>query len=100
FWLLVWMGAFIALRPSLLAAPGWTVASALLTLCLAIAASKAGTAIASVAVTRRIATTLRWIGLLLVLAILPIVVFVFTEALRVPDSRMVIDAAEMLGWTP
>lgn len=99
-WLLAWMGALVALRPDWLQTPAALATAGVLTLVLAIAFSRVASAFVLLVVPQRATALLRWAGLLLLIAALPIIVFMMTEAFRSPGSSMTIDAGRVLGWTP
>lgn len=99
-WLLVWGAALVVLRPEW-AASGWAVAAGIaLAIVLAIVAARFTSALSKLAVPRQSAGALRAVGLLLLLAALPVAVFAVTQALRAPGGTVTADAAETLGWTP
>jgi ABC-2 type transport system permease protein len=98
--LITWMVMLFLLRPEWEVVPGAVTISALLTLLLAIAFVRVSSGAAKLLVSKRAATLLRWLSLLLLLAALPVVVFVLTEAVRSPNSSMTRDAAAVLGMTP
>lgn len=99
-WLVVWFVALAALRPEWGSAWWAVVVAGLLVLAFAVTAVRAASALSKLAVPRQSAGALRAIGLLLLLAALPVVVFVIAQTLRTPGSTIVSDTAELLGWTP
>lgn len=99
-WLLIWMIAALMLRPERLGAPAAIVTAGLLTLLLAMTFARVSSAFVRLVVPARATSALRWVGLLLLLAALPVVVFLLADTLRSPSNQPVQDAAEFLGWTP
>ena len=99
-WLLVWIIALVASRPEWVERPWPTTVWALLTLLLSIVFARLSSALVRLAVPRKALSGLRWVGLLLLLAALPVIVFVVADALGANRSRTISDAAQMLGWTP
>src|SRR5690606_33596000 len=93
-WLMVWMVATLVLRPELLGMPLPTVIAGLLVLFLAMTFARVSSAFVRLVVPARGTSALRWAGLLLLLAALPVVVFLLADALRSPSSRPVQKAAE------
>ncbi len=98
--LLVWMTMMFVLRPEWAEVPLIAILSGLGMLLLAVASVRVSSGLARLMVSRRAATLLRWLGLLVLLAALPVLVFVLTEALRSPTSSLTRDAASVLGATP
>lgn len=99
-WLLIWMAALVALRPEWAPVPGATIAAGTLTLLLAMAFARVSSAMVRLVVPARAMSVLRWTGLLLLLAVLPVIVFLLADALRSPRSKPIQDAADVFGWTP
>lgn len=99
-WLMVWMVALVILRPEWASAPVATVVAGILTLLLAIAFARVSSALVRLVVSARAISVLRWTGLLLLLAALPVVVFLLADAYRSPRSKAIQDAANVFGWTP
>ncbi|NLB48052.1 MAG: hypothetical protein GX814_10035 [Microbacteriaceae bacterium] len=98
--LIAWMAMLAALRPEWAEVPTTAALSALAVVLLAMVCVRVSAGLARLIVSRRAATLLRWLGLLLLLAALPVLVFVLTEALRSPTSSLTRDAALLLGATP
>ncbi len=99
-WLLVWMAALTALRPEWATVPLAVIVAGLFVLLLAIALARVSSALVRLVVPARAVSALRWVGLLLLLAALPVVVFLVADALRSPRSQAIRDAATTFGWTP
>lgn len=99
-WLVIWMVALAVLRPEWASVPAAAIAAAVLTLLLAMVLARVSSALVRLIVPRRAVSVLRWIGLLLLLAALPVVVFLFADAIRSPRSQAIQDAAGVFGWTP
>lgn len=99
-WLLVWMGVLGVLRPAWQIALWAEVVGAVLTLLMTMLFVRVGSALVRLFVPRRAVSSLRWIGLLLLSAALPVVVFMLAQAFSRPGSTLVRDAAGVMGWTP
>jgi len=99
-WLLVWMAALVVLQPDWAVPPWALLVSALLTIGLSISLVRVSSGAVHLLVPRRAIGGLRWIGLLIALAALPLIVFLLTDAVRSAHSSAVHDTAEVLGWTP
>ncbi len=99
-WLVLWMVAGVVLRPERAEQPGPTAIAAVLTLLLAIAFARVSSALVRWIVPVRATSVLRWIGMLLLLAALPVVVFLLADAFRSPQSQPIQEAAKVFGWTP
>ncbi len=99
-WLFVYLAALVLLRPEWAAAPWATAAGIALTVLLAIAFARVSSAFVRLVVPKRAVSALRWFGLLLLLAAMPVLVFVFADAFRSAQSRTMIDASAVLGLTP
>ena len=98
--LVLWLVALAVLRPEHHGS-WWALAlAALLVLLLAVCGARVTSALSKLLVPRRAGGTLRAIGVLVLVAALPVGVFAVAEALRTPGSTMTADAAEVLGWTP
>jgi len=94
------MGALVARNRGWAAAP-WAVGVwVVLTLLLSIAFVRLASAFVRLAVPRRGVSVLRWIGLLLVLAALPVIVFMLADALGSAKGSTIADASNVLAWTP
>ncbi len=99
-WLLVWMAALVVLRPEWAGAPLAVIIAGVLTLVLAIAFARVSSALVRLVVPAKATSVLRWTGLLLLLAALPVMIFLLADALRSPRSQAIRDAAGVFGWTP
>lgn len=99
-WLLLWMAALVLRNPEWTEIP-WAVAVwAVLTVLLAIVFVRVSSALVRLAVPRKAVSALRWVGLLLVLAALPVIVFMLTDAFGSARTTTMSDAARVLAWTP
>ena len=99
-WLVLWLAAGLVLRPERLTQPGLAAIAVVLTLLLAMAFARVSSALVRLIVPARATAVLRWIGMLLLLAALPVVVFLLADAFRSPRSQAIQDAASVFGWTP
>ncbi|MBN9612497.1 MAG: hypothetical protein J0H64_03370, partial [Actinobacteria bacterium] len=98
--LILWLIALAVLRPEH-RGTWWALGFAsLLVLLLAVCGARVTSARSKRLVPRRAGGTLRAVGVLVLVAALPVGVFVVAEALRTPGSTMTADAAQVLGWTP
>lgn len=99
-WLLFLMIVLVASTPEWAESPWAVTAWAILTLLLAIVFVRLSSAIVRLAVPRKALSVLRWVGLLLLLAALPVIVFMVADILGAKRSSTISDAAQILGWTP
>lgn len=99
-WLIVWFAALAVLRPEWRGAWWAAILAGLLVLALTSAGLRVTSALSRLVVPRQSAGALRAVGVLLLLAALPIGVFVIAQTLRTPGSTLTADTAETLGWTP
>lgn len=99
-WLAAWLLSLLVVRAEWRVA-WWAVAlGLLLILLLAITSARVGSGLAKLLIAPRRAGAVRAIGILLLVAALPVVVFVVTQALSAPGGTMAEDASRVLGWTP
>ncbi len=99
-WLAAWVIALVVLRTEWHEA-WWAVAvGGALALLLAICGARVASGLAKLVVSARSSGAVHAVGLLLLVAALPVVVFAVTQALGSPDGRITADAATVLGWTP
>jgi ABC-2 type transport system permease protein len=99
-WLLLWLVSLGAMRPEWRSA-GWALAAAgVLVLLLAVCGARVSSALSKLLVPPQGGGTLRAVGALLLVAVLPAAVFAVAETLRAPGGAATSDAAGALGWTP
>lgn len=99
-WMVVWLVAVGLLRPELGDSRWALIVALVLVLLLAICGARVASGFSKLVVPRRSEGTLRAVGLLMLIAALPVVVFAVAQALRAPESTATADAARVLGWTP
>lgn len=100
-WLLCWLVALGVLRPAAAAEPGWAFpAAAAIAFVFAVCGSAVSSALSKLIVPRRAGGTLRALGLLALVAALPVVIFAVAQTMRTPGSTVTADAADVLGRTP
>lgn len=99
-WLIVWLVAASVLQDEH-GAPLWArILAPVLTFLLALVAAQFASALSKFLVPAQRSGTLRAVGVLLLLAVLPVGVFAVTQALGTPGSSLTVDTAETLGYTP
>lgn len=99
-WLLSGLVALGLMRPSW-EAPVWATSLAIaLAVLFAISAARVSSGLAKLMVSRQAAGTVRAVGWLLIIAALPVGVFVVTQSLGDPGSTITSSTAETLGWLP
>ena len=99
-WLLLWLGVMSLLRGEQGGAWWALVLAAVLVLLLAISGARLMSGLSKLIISRRSSGALRAVGLLMLIAALPVIVFAVAQSLRTPGSTMTSDAAAVLGWTP
>lgn len=99
-WLLLWLVAICLMRPEHAETRWVLIVGALLALLLASCGSRVASALSKLLVPRRAGGTLRAVGVLALIAALPVIVFATAQALQTPGSTATADAAAVLGWTP
>lgn len=76
------------------------VTTGVLTVLLAVLFVRVSSGLLRLTASRRLVVMIRWIGVTLLLALLPVLAFVFAEAIQDPTSATVRETATVLGWTP
>lgn len=99
-WLIVWLIALAVLRPERTSELWVEILSLVLAFVFAVTAARVVSGLAKLIVPRQRAGAVRAVGVLLLIAALPVGVFAVTQALRSPGGALTSDAAEVLGWTP
>lgn len=99
-WLLAWFVALLTVRPALREIPGQTALALLLLAALAICFARVSSGLLRLLVPRQGIAAVRWIGLLLLVLVLPVLVVTLTEAFRAPLGEATTRMADGLGWTP
>ena len=99
-WLLVWAGALLVIRAEWHAVWWAAAIGALLILGLAVLLTRVASALGNNLIAPHHAGTVRAVGVLLLVAATPVVVFAVAQALGSPDGMVTRDTAQVLGWTP
>lgn len=101
FTFLVWLVTLLSTRPLWTVGPVWGVPLAGVLMALFVLVSARLTAgLSKLWVSARIEGTVRLIGVVLLVAIVPVIAFAFATVFRPEEAQMLEDAARVLGWTP
>ena len=98
--LLTWLVLLLGVRSEWHAVWWAAILGIVLAWSLAITAARVASAAAKLLIAPRHAGTVRAVGVLLLIAALPVVVFAVAQALSSPDGAVTRDAASLLGWLP
>lgn len=99
-WLLAWLVPTVVLLARQ-GAPAWVlILTPLSAALLAISGARLASGASKLFLPGRGRGILRVIGLLALIAVLPVVIFAVAQSLRTPGNSMTADAAEVLGWSP
>lgn len=98
--LLIWQFALLLRHPEWFAVP-WAVAAwIVLTMLLAIGFVRVSSGVAPLLFSRKAQSVMRWFGLLLLLAVLPVVVFILSGSFGRNRSSTLLELVSVLEWTP
>ncbi|KAM9863861.1 hypothetical protein ACI1US_00210 [Leucobacter sp. BZR 635] len=98
--LVAWLVALWLARPEWHTGGGIVPLALVLTALFAVVAVRVGSGLSQLVVGERFAGSLRLTGAVLCIAFLPLLVFVVAESLGSDTNQVLIDASEVLAWTP
>ncbi|MGR4010555.1 hypothetical protein [Leucobacter sp. 1207-22] len=98
---LAWLVTLLCTRPLWSVGPVWALPTAGVLIALfALVSARLAAGLSQLWVSSRIAGTVRLIGVVLLIALIPVLAFAFATVFRPEDEKLLEGAAHVLGWTP